>query len=79
MSKFKTFTEEHEELWKFVKFCFAGVFSFGIQYIVDVFFHYVVFKGLQGQRVENDVLSFLGIYSHMDAAYAYFIAAAVGR
>ncbi|MBR2134370.1 MAG: GtrA family protein [Eubacterium sp.] len=72
------FIKQHEELWKFVKFCFAGVVSFGIQYLVDIFFHYVVFKGLQGQTVDNSVFRFLGIDSQMDAAYAYFIAAAVG-
>ena len=72
------FAKKHAELWKFIKFCFAGVASFGVQYIVDVFFHYVVFRGLQGQTVDNAVFRFLGIDSQMDAAYAYFIAAAVG-
>lgn len=72
------FKEQHEELWKFVKFCIAGVLSFGVQYLVDLLFHYVVFKGLHGQTVDNSVFRFLGIDSQMDAAYAYFIAAAVG-
>ncbi len=76
--KFKQFTEKHEEIWKFIKFSFAGVSSFIVQYIVDVLFHFVVFKGLAGQTVDNEVFRFLGIDSQMDAAYAYFIAAAVG-
>lgn len=76
--KFKVFIEKHDELWKFVKFSFAGVSSFIVQYIVDVIFHFVVFKGLAGQTVDNAVFRFLGIDSQMDAAYAYFIAAAVG-
>ena len=78
MNKFKEFTQKHDEIWKFIKFSFAGVSSFVVQYIVDVFFHYVVFKGLAGQTVDNDIFRFLGIDSQMDAAYAYFIAAAVG-
>ncbi len=78
MSKFKNFTEKHEELWKFIKFSFAGVSSFVVQYLVDILFHFVVFRGLAGQTVDNEVFRFLGIDSQMDAAYAYFIAAAVG-
>ena len=76
--KFKAFAEKHDELWKFIKFSFAGVSSFIVQYIVDILFHFVVFKGLAGQTVDNEVFRFLGIDSQMDAAYAYFIAAAVG-
>ena len=76
--KMKTFTENHAELWKFIKFSFAGVSSFVVQYIVDIFFHFVVFKSLAGQTVDNEIFRFLGIDSQMDAAYAYFIAAAVG-
>lgn len=76
--KMKSFTEKHAELWKFIKFSFAGVSSFVVQYIVDIFFHFIVFKGLAGQTVDNEIFRFLGIDSQMDAAYAYFIAAAVG-
>ncbi len=76
--KWNAFIEKHDELWKFIKFSFAGVASFIVQYIVDVLFHFVVFKGLAGQTVDNEVFRFLGIDSQMDAAYAYFIAAAVG-
>ncbi|MBE6836290.1 MAG: hypothetical protein E7515_08625 [Ruminococcaceae bacterium] len=76
--KFKAFAEKHGELWKFIKFSFAGVSSFIVQYIVDIFFHFVVFKSLAGQTVDNEIFRFLGIDSQMDAAYAYFIAAAVG-
>ena len=75
---FKSWTEKHNEFWKFIKFSFAGVSSFIVQYIVDIFFHFVVFKGLAGQTVDNGVFKSLGIDSQMDAAYAYLIAAAVG-
>ena len=75
---FKNWTEKHSEFWKFIKFSFAGVSSFIVQYIVDIFFLFVVFKGLAGQTVDNGVFKFLGIDSQMDAAYAYLIAAAVG-
>ena len=75
---FSKWTEKHAEFWKFIKFSFAGVSSFIVQYIVDIFFHFVVFKSLAGQTVDNSVFKFLGIDSQMDAAYAYFIAAAVG-
>ena len=73
-----SFIEKHGELWKFIKFSFAGVSSFVVQYIVDIFFHFIVFKSLAGQTVDNEIFRFLGIDSQMDAAYAYFIAAAVG-
>ena len=76
--KTNSFTQKHAELWKFIKFSFAGVSSFVVQYIVDIFFHFIVFKSLAGQTVDNGVFRFLGIDSQMDAAYAYFIAAAVG-
>lgn len=76
--KSNSFIEKHSELWKFIKFSFAGVSSFIVQYIVDIFFHFVVFRGLAGQTIDNEVFKFLGIDSQMDAAYAYFIAAAVG-
>ncbi len=75
---FKQWTEKHAEFWKFIKFSFAGVSSFIVQYIVDIFFHFVVFRSLAGHTVDNAVFRFLGIDSQMDAAYAYFIAAAVG-
>ena len=78
MGKSNSFIEKHGELWKFIKFSFAGVSSFVVQYIVDIFFHFIVFKSLAGQTVDNGVFRFLGIDSQMDAAYAYFIAAAVG-
>ncbi|MBR1810207.1 MAG: hypothetical protein IJ766_00980 [Clostridia bacterium] len=74
----KGFTEKHGELWKFIKFSFAGVSSFVVQYLVDLLFHYVVFASLQGKTIENPVFEFLGIASQMDAAYAYLIAATVG-
>jgi putative flippase GtrA len=74
----QSFTQKHAELWKFIKFSFAGVSSFIVQYIVDIFFHFIVFKSLAGQTVDNEIFRFLGIDSQMDAAYAYFIAAAVG-
>ena len=75
---FKNFTEKHAEIWRFIKFSFAGTSSSVVQYIVDVLFHYVVFAGLKGQTVDNAVFRFLGIDSQMDAAYAYFVAATVG-
>ena len=78
MSKFKEFTEKHAEIWKFIKFTFAGTSSSIVQYAVDVLIHYVVFAGLKGQTVDNAVFRFLGIDSQMDAAYAYFVAATVG-
>jgi putative flippase GtrA len=73
-----SFIEKHSEIWKFIKFSFAGVSSFIVQYIVDLLFHFVIFKGLAGQTIDNPVFKFLGIDSQMDAAYAYLIAAAVG-
>lgn len=78
MSKIKEFTDKHAEIWKFIKFTFAGTSSSIVQYAVDVLFHYVVFAGLKGQTVDNAVFRFLGIDSQMDAAYAYFVAATVG-
>lgn len=75
---FSNFTKKHDEIWKFIKFSFAGVSSFVVQYLVDLLFHYVVFRSLQGQTIDNPVLRFLEIDSHMDAALAYFVAATVG-
>ena len=78
MAKENSFAQKHGELWKFIKFTFAGVSSFVVQYLVDLLFHYVVFAGLRGQTVDNAVFRFLEIDSQMDAAYAYLIAATVG-
>ena len=72
------FTEKHGEIWKFIKFTFAGVSSFVVQYLVDLLFHFVIFKGLQGRVIDSAVFRFLGIDSQMDAALAYLIAATVG-
>ncbi len=72
------FTEKHGELWKFIKFSFAGVSSFVVQYLFDLLFHFVIFKGLQGRTIDSALFRFLGIDSQMDAALAYLIAATIG-
>lgn len=77
MKKIK-FTERHDEIWKFIKFSFAGISSFVVQYLFDLLFHYVIFAGLRGRVIDNAVFRFLEIDSQMDAAFAYLIAAAIG-
>lgn len=72
------FTEKHDEIWKFIKFTIAGVSSFVVQYLFDLLFHFVIFKGLQGRTIDNAVFRFLGIDSQMDAALAYLVAATIG-
>lgn len=76
--KFKQFTEKHAEIWKFIKFTFAGTSSSIVQYGVDVLFHFVIFRSLSGRVIDSEVLHFLGIADEMDAALAYFVAATVG-
>ena len=72
----KKFTET--ELWKFIKFSFAGASSSVVQILAELLFYKVIFKPLAGKTIESGVLSFLGIDSEMDAALAYFVAAAIG-
>ena len=78
MGKENSFIQKHAELWKFIKFSFAGVFSYIIQYIVTLIFLHLVFKGLHNQTVNSEFFKFLGIDGQMDYAYSYLVGATVG-
>lgn len=50
-NKFKQFTEKHDELWKFIKFTFAGVFSTLVELGVYYVLLYTVFKNIKGESI----------------------------
>ena len=71
--KFKSFTENHAEIWKFIKFSFTGVSTSLLDIAVFSFLFYVVFRSMNQTPVtDNAVLDFLGI-KYKGYMYAYFI------
>lgn len=75
--KFKSFTEKHAEIWKFIKFSFTGVSTALLDLVVFSFLFYVVFKSMNQTPVtDNAVLAFLGI-KYKGYMFAYFISTTV--
>lgn len=73
-----SFFEKHAEIWKFIKFTFAGAFSSLIELGVFALLQYVVFKSLNDVPVtDSPVLAFLGV-EYKGYMYSYFISTVVG-
>ena len=71
---FTRFTENHKELWKFVKFILTCGGTSILYFVVYYLCEYVFFKHLNATPVtDNPVLSFLGI-QFVGTACSYFIA-----
>jgi hypothetical protein len=59
---FIRFTENHKELWKFIKFILTCASTSILYFVVYYLCEYVFFKNLNSTPVtDNPVLSFLGI------------------
>ena len=73
-----SFFEKHAEIWKFIKFTFAGAFSSLIELGVFALLQYVVFKSLNDVPVtDSPILAFLGV-EYKGYMYSYFISTVVG-
>ncbi len=73
-----SFFEKHAEIWKFIKFTFAGASSSLIELVVFALLQYVVFKSLNDVPVtDSPVLAFLGV-EYKGYMYSYFISTVVG-
>lgn len=70
-----SFTQEHEELWKFIKFSFAGVSSTIVEFGVYFFLIYVPFRDLRA-----DPYTFLQIFHYDGIGYmwAFLISTTIG-
>ena len=70
---FRSFIEKHSEIWKFIKFSFAGISTSLLDIALYSLFLYVFFRSLNQVPVtDNPVLSFLGI-RYKGYMYAYFL------
>lgn len=77
-SKFKAFTDNHKEVWKFIKFTFTGASTAILEMLVFAILQYIVFKSMNSVPVTgNRVLDFLGI-EYKGYMYSYFISSVVG-
>lgn len=73
-----SFFEKHAEIWKFIKFTFAGASSSLIELGVFALLQYVVFKSLNDVPVmDSPILAFLGV-EYKGYMYSYFISTVVG-
>lgn len=72
------FIQNHNEIWKFIKFTFTGASTSVLELAVFMFLQYVVFKSLNEVRVtDNALMSFLGI-EYKGYMYSYAISAVIG-
>lgn len=58
-----SFTEKYKELWKFIKFTFAGASSSLVELGVHMLLLNVVFVNLLGQKITNPALNMIGVES----------------
>ena len=71
--RFRSFTEKHSEIWKFIKFSFTGISTSLLDIAIFSLLFYVVFRSMNQTPITgNPVLSFLGI-RYKGYMYAYFI------
>ncbi|MCR5484306.1 MAG: GtrA family protein [Clostridiales bacterium] len=71
------FTEKHAELWKFIKFSFAGAGSSIVEIIVQLLCTSVIFKSLLTVTLNVPALNFIGIESK-GYLFSYLISITVG-
>lgn len=72
-----SFTEKYKELWKFIKFTFAGASSSLVELGVHMLLLNVVFAGFAGEIINNPTLNMIGITSK-DVLYSYLISTTIG-
>jgi len=77
MSDKKKFTEKHAELWKFIKFTFAGSSSSLVELGVYMLLTSIVFKSLIKVAFVNPLFNYIGIDSK-GYLYSYLISITVG-
>lgn len=71
------FTEKYKELWKFIKFTFAGASSSLIELGVHMLLLNVVFKNLLAVKITNPTLNMIGVTSK-GYLFAYIISTTIG-
>ena len=74
---FRRFTENHPEVWKFIKFSIMGGSSSVIELIVHMVFLNTVFAALTSVAITNPTLNMIGITSK-GYLYTYLISTTVG-
>lgn len=74
---FVKWTEKHAELWKFVKFMFAGFSSSAVELIVHMVLLGTCFKALTSVAIANPTLNMIGVESK-GYLYAYLISTTIG-
>lgn len=72
-----SFTEKYKELWKFIKFTFAGASSSLVELGVHMLLLNVVFAKFAGEIINNPTLNMIGITSK-DVLYSYLISTTIG-
>lgn len=79
MGKYKSFTQKHSEIFKFIKFSLAGFSSTIVELIIFYILQYSVFKAIiDAPLPSNPVLEFLGLNEGKGYLYAYLISTAIG-
>jgi putative flippase GtrA len=73
------FTKKHAELWKFIKFSFAGVSSSVVELGIFYVLQYSVFKSIISSPLPvNWVFTLLGLTQGKGYLYAYIISTTIG-
>lgn len=72
-----SFTEKYKELWKFIKFTFAGASSSLVELGVHMLLLNVVFKGLTKVPITNPTLNMIGVTSK-GYLFAFIISTTIG-
>ena len=72
-----SFTEKYKELWKFIKFTFAGASSSLVELGVHMLLLKVVFVNLLSVKITNPTLNMIGIESK-GYLFAYILSTTVG-
>lgn len=72
-----SFTEKYKELWKFIKFTFAGASSSLVELGVHMLLLNVVFVKFAGESINNPTLNMIGITSK-DVLYSFLISTTIG-
>lgn len=74
---FKSFTEKHAEIWKFIKFSIAGGGSSAVELVVHMVLLNTAFKALTAEPITSSALNMIGIESK-GYLYTYLISTTVG-
>ena len=77
MAEKQKFTEKHAEIWKFIKFSFAGASSSIVELGVQLLLTGVIFKALIEVPLNNPVFNYIGITSK-GYLFSYLISITIG-